>query len=293
MAAEVPVSVAIPTIGRTDPLRRCLESLAACAPRAAEILVVDQSQDPAVAQLVMEFAPAHARLVPCDGVGPSKARNVGLHAAQNAIVALTDDDCIVSTDWVGTAWQLMERDSERIVTGRVLPAGDPRAVPSTREDTTPRDFTGTLEMGVLFSNNMVVDRSLTLAAGGFDERFQTAEDNDLCYRWLKAGRRLQFEPSLVVWHLDWRTHDELVRLYVRYMEGEGLLYAKHLLHGDLRMLRLIGRDVGWWLRAVAAAVVKGTPRWADPRRAILRGLPVGLWRGWREFRREDGRGVDV
>jgi GT2 family glycosyltransferase len=140
---------------------------------------------------------------------------------------------------------------------------------------------------------MVVDRSLTLAAGGFDERFHTAEDNDLCYRWLKAGRRLQFEPSLVVWHLDWRTHDELERLYVRYMEGEGLLYAKHLLDGDLRMLRFIGRDVGWWLRGLAAAVMKGTPRWTDPRRAIIRGLPVGLWRGWREFRREDGRGADV
>ena len=130
MTTEVPVSVAIPTIGRLELLRRCLESLAACRPRAAELLVVDQSHDPAVAGLVAEFAPALARLVPCEGLGPSKARNAGLRAARNAIVAMTDDDCTVSPDWVGTAWRLMEVDAERIVTGRVLPEGDPRAVAS-------------------------------------------------------------------------------------------------------------------------------------------------------------------
>jgi GT2 family glycosyltransferase len=287
MAVEVlPVSVAVPTIGRLGPLRQCLQSLAACRPSADEILIVDQSRDPAVAELVAEFAAARARLLPCNGSGPATARNRALREARHAVVAMTDDDCTVSPDWVAAAWQLMEPDPAKIVTGRVLPAGDPRAVPSTNEDTTPRDFTGAPRTGALFSNNMVVNRELALAEGGFDERFGAeigAEDNDLCYRWLKAGRRLYFEPALVVWHHDWRTPAELERLYVRYMRGEGFLYAKHLRQGDLRMLRYVGRDLVWSLRGLAAGVVKRRPRWTDPRRAILRGLPEGLWLGWRVF----------
>jgi GT2 family glycosyltransferase len=296
MDTEVlPVSIAIPTIGRLGPLRQCLQSLAACRPCADEILVVDQSHDPAVAELVAEFASARARLVPCAGKGPASGRNTGLREAQHAVVAMTDDDCTVSEDWVATAWRLMESDPQKIVTGRVLPAGDPRAVPSTNEDTTPRDFTGAPRTNALFSNNMVLDRSLALAEGGFDERFGPeigAEDNDLCYRWLKAGRRLYFDPALVVWHHDWRTPAELERLYVQYMRGEGFLYAKHLHQGDLRMLRYIGRDLVWSLRGLAAGLMKRRPRWTDPRRAILRGMPAGLWQGWRVFWREPRRDAE-
>jgi GT2 family glycosyltransferase len=287
MASEVlPVSVAVPTIGRLGPLRQCLQSLAACRPRADEILVVDQSHDPAVVELVAEFASARARLVRCEGQGPASGRNTGLREARHDVVAMTDDDCTVSSDWIATAWQLMSSDPEKIVTGRVLPVGDPRAVPSTNEETTPRDFTGVPRTGALFSNNMVLNRSLALAEGGFDERFGPeigAEDNDFCYRWLKAGRRLHFDPGLVVWHYDWRAPAELERLYVTYMRGEGFLYAKHLRHGDLRMLRYMGRDLVWFLRGLASGVLKGRPRWTDPRRAILRGLSAGLWQGWQVF----------
>jgi GT2 family glycosyltransferase len=286
---RAPISVVVPTIGRVGELRQCLESLAACGPPASEIVVVDQSHDPAVADLAAEFARARARIALCAGRGAAAARNTGLGQARYEIVAMTDDDCTVSPDWVGTAWQLLRSDPERIVTGRVLPVGDPRAVPSTIEETVPRDFTGAPRTGALFSNNMVVQRSKALAQGGFDERFGPdigAEDNDFCYRWLKAGGRLHYEPALVVWHHDWRSPAELERVYLTYMRGEGFLYAKHLRQGDLRMLRYIGRDLYWWIRSLASGFLKGRPRWTDYRRATPRGLVSGLVLGWRVFWRD-------
>jgi len=292
MGSEVlPVSVAIPTIGRIGPLRQCLGSLTACRPCADEILVVDQSHDPAVAEVVAEFASARARVVSCARQGPAAGRNTGLREARHDIVAMTDDDCTVAADWVETAWQLMSADPEKIVTGRVLPVGDPRAVPSTNEETAPRDFTGVPRTGALFSNNMILNRPLALAEGGFDERFGPeigAEDNDFCYRWLKAGHRLYFEPGLVVWHHDWRTPEQLERVYFRYTRGEGFLYAKHLRQGDLRMIRYIGRDLASAFRGLLSGIAKGRPRWTDPRRAIWRGLPAGLWSGWRVYWRGAG-----
>lgn len=282
----LPISVAIPTIGRLPQLRACLESIARCSPSPDEILVVDQSHDPAVAELVAEFAFARARLVSCAGLGPAAARNTGLRGARRDVVAMTDDDCTVAPDWVETAWRLLSSDADRIVTGRVLPVGDSRAVPSTNEETIACDFTGTLRTGALFSNNMVLNRSLVLAEGGFDERFGPevgAEDNDLCYRWLKAGRRLHFDPALVVSHHEWRTPHELERLYVQYTRGEGFLYAKHLREGDLRMLRYLARDLVSAVFGLLSGLFKRRPRWTDPRRAIVRGVPAGLWNGWRVF----------
>ena len=281
-----PVSVVIPTLGRIEPLRSCLESLAACRPRADEILVVDQSGQSAVQELTDGFAPFGARLVRCTGRGVSKGRNLGMERAVHEVVLVTDDDCTVADDWVAIAWELMSREPAGIVTGRVLPVGDPLAVPSSKDDATPHDFTGEVQSGALFPNNMALGRSPVLAEGGFDERFgptEAAEDNEFCYRWTKAGHPLRYEPSLVVWHHDWRTPEQLEQLYVAYARGQGFFYAKHLRRGDPTMLSYIARDLYWALRGCAAALVKRRERWTDPRRGILRGLPRGLLDGWRAY----------
>jgi GT2 family glycosyltransferase len=281
-----PLSVVIPTIGRAKLLAECLRSVTACRPTAAEVLVVDQSHDPEVARVVDRFADLGARLVPCPGIGISRGRNVGLHAAAHDVVLVTDDDCTVAEDWVAVAWAAMETDPDKIVTGPVFAGGDPVTVPSTRDLTHERDFTGRLRSDLLSPHNMALNRSLAVALGGFDERFgprEVAEDGDFCYRWLKAGHRMHFEPGLRVWHHAWRTPEQLERVYVDYMRGVGFLYAKHLRSGDLRMLVYLARTLTAALRGLAAAVVKGRPRWSDPRRGTFRGLPVGLWRGFRVF----------
>lgn len=292
MSAErgvpLPVTVVVPTAGRVGPLRACLAAIASCEPPAAEVLVVDQSQDPEVAALCGAFAHAHVRLVPCFGRGVALGRNVGLGAAAHGVVLVTDDDCTVPPGWVEVAWRLSRVRPGAIVTGRVLPVGDPRAVPSTKDDPRPRDLSGERRGGLLFGNNMLLPRAAVLAAGAFDERFgpdEAAEDNEFCYRWLRAGGRLFYEPELVVDHHDWRSPEELERLYVRYARGEGFFYAKHLRGGDLRMLRFLARDLAWALRGLASALVKGREPWTDPRRGILRGLPGGFRAGWRAFAR--------
>ena len=284
-AATLPVTVVVPTLGRTS-LRGCVESLAACRPRAAEVLLVTQGNEDAASELAREFADADVRLVPCEGRGVARGRNLGLASAVHRLVLITDDDCTVAPDWIGTAAALAEAHPGAIVTGRVRPVGEPDLVPSFKDDPEPHDFTGEVHGGALFPNNMVCDREAVLAAGGFDERFgpdEAAEDNDFCYRWLKAGGRLRYEPSLVVYHHDWRSADELRRLYVRYARGQGFFYAKHLRRGDLTMLRWIGRDLYWAARGAAAARIKRRPDWVDPRRGIARGLPAGLARGWRVY----------
>lgn len=286
-AGPLPISIVIPTIGRPALLQRCLESIASCRPGPAEILVVDQSGG-VVADVVASHRGAGARLVPCDARGIAAGTNLGLQSASQGHVLVTHDDCTVAVDWVAVASRHARDTPRAIITGRVLPGGDPAAVPSTKVDETRYDFTGMAIPGQLYPANMLLPRDEVLGIGGFDERDTlrvAAEDNDLCYRWLRGGRSLAFEPDLVVWHHDWRSHDELARLYVNYGRGQGAFYAKHLAAGDVRILRFLAYDVRSGVRSVFGGVRHRRPRWSDPRRGMLRGLPEGLVAGFVESRR--------
>jgi GT2 family glycosyltransferase len=285
MIDVVPVSVIIPTIGRPSLLATCLDSVTACRPRPEEVLVVDQSQEIASGEVVRGFADLGVRLVKCEEVGLSRGRNLGLREASNDIVMVTDDDCTVAEAWVGCGWEAMT-DPTTIVTGQVRPAGGSQAVPSTKVETAPEDYTGTVRFNVLFAGNMVLNRQTLLSIGGFDERFgpsEPAEDNDLCYRWLKAGYGLRYEPNLVVWHHAWRTREDLEQLYVAYACGGGFFYAKHLRQGRADVIPFLLQDLKAAARGLASAVIRGRPRWTDYRRGLPRGLAVGFLRGWRTF----------
>jgi GT2 family glycosyltransferase len=285
MGDPVPVSAVIPTIGRVEPLRACLESIASCDPPPAEILVVDQSRQGEVESLVAGFEDRRARWIPCGGRGISLGTNVGLREARHEVVAVTHDDCTVAPTWAGVAWRLMEADGERIVTGSVVPVGDPQAVPVQRVDPVPREIAAeSLDYNALMPMSMVLNAPLVLAFGAFDERFdKAAEDKDLCYRWLLAGRRMTYEPELVVHHHDVRGHKELERTYVNYWRGVGRFFAKNLWRGDTRTLRFLAADLGSSISAMGERM-KGRPRWTDWRRGTVPGLALGLLEGAWLFR---------
>jgi GT2 family glycosyltransferase len=283
-ARVAPVTVLLPTIGRPDLVRRCLESLARCDPRADEVIVIDSSKDDAVARIASAFADMGTRAMPCPQPGIGAAFNLGLREARHEFVLLTNDDCTVERSWVERGHAHVRAKDDAIVTGRVLPDGDPRAVPSTIEDAVARHYAGKPDF-VLYTQCMALTRSTVLAFGGFDEHVRpSAEDNDLSYRWLRAGRRIHYEPDFVVWHHDWRTRDQLERLYVSYGIGQGMVYGKHLRRGDLLITRYLLADLLAGCRGVIARAVLGPRPYADSRLGLLRGLPVGLARGWRAKR---------
>jgi len=283
MSGVAPVSVVVPTVGRPELLRACLQSLADCEPPPAETIVVDQSEGDGVQRVVADFAGSGVRIVALNAPNKPLALNRGLEEALHDIVLVTDDDCTVAPSWVGAALTYMAEDPEAIVTGRVLPSGDRLAVPSIIDDEAAHDYTGELQYGALYGGNMACNRSLVLAHGGFDERLWIAEDNDLCWRWLRAGRRLRFEPNLVVWHHAWRSARELDRQYFVYGHGQGLFYAKHLRGKDFAVARFLVRDLYPGARGNTASHLRSRSAWPDPRRGLLRGLIVGLVEGWRTF----------
>jgi GT2 family glycosyltransferase len=273
------VSVIVRTIGRPALLAQLLESLAACDPLPAEIVVVDQSRAPETGQVVARHVAIGARTVVCDRRGRSLAANVGIAEARHAIVLLTDDDCLVAPDWVGVGYERLAGHPDLCLCGRLLPLGDPRAVPSRLERREPADWTGRpLEVNLLASN-MGCHRD---AAGevGFDEGLHAMEDWDFGVRWLRRGRRLHYEPRLLAYHDDWREPEDVERAWVEYGEGCGLFYAKLLRRGDPLALSFALRDLQAGAAALGARLLYG-PRWWDGRLGVVRGMARGLAAGLR------------
>ena len=215
------------------------------------------------------FDAVGARTIRCDEPGLGTAFNIGLAEARHEIVLLTNDDCTVEP--LGSfGWECVDSDPDAIVSGRVRPQGDPDVVPSTIDDPIRRDHVGGPGF-VLYTQCMALRGSDVLGFGGFDGRIRpSAEDNDLSYRWLRAGRRIRYEPDFVVWHQDWRTREQLERMYVGYGVGQGMVYAKHLRRGDLVVARFLARDLYAIGRGFARRVVRGPPPVVDWRFGFAR-----------------------
>jgi GT2 family glycosyltransferase len=275
--------VVITNIGRSAQLERCVGSIVRCDPAPDQVLVVDQSPELVARAVVRSYANAPIRHVPCAGRGIATGTNLGLRCATSPHVLVTHDDCTVAPDWIAAAARHVRVHPRAILTGRVMPVGDPLAVPSTKVSEISHDYTGDPgSYGALYPANMLLPRDELLAFGAFDERRSlrlAAEDNDLCYRWLSAGRELRYEPDLVVFHHDWRSREQLAALYVRYARGQGAFYAKHLISRDPRVARFLWADVKRGVGAMLHARRHSTEPDTAEARGILRGLPVGLATG--------------
>jgi len=277
------VSVAIPTIGRMEMLRKCLGSLSAGDSHPREILILDQSQDNAVMNLASELPGVQIRVVTCNGKGIARNMNLALEASTTNRILVTHDDCVVDRQWVKNGASALRANPDGIITGPVLPGGgDPKAVPSVINRGGYIDFTGTLMHGALYPNNMGLHCSSALDIGGFDERkgFQTAaEDLDFSYRWLKSGRSMKYIPDISVTHNDWRQPSELTRLYKHYARCAGRFYGKHLLAGDAHIAKQVGKDLRKGVLAWKRKFVSGTPRWQDEQLELPLWVPIGVIEG--------------
>jgi len=245
-------------------LRETIESILAGDELPAQIVIVDQGDEPADLSSVAESAGCDVVQVRVPAMGASRARNEGIAAAREPILVFTDDDVQVDPGWLRIlVTRLTDAPERTAVTGRVLPGVDEAGighVPSVSRRTDPEVFSGRLYADVLFSNNMALRRSAFDEVGRFDERlgpgspFRNAEDNDLGFRLLEAGYQIAFVPEAVVYHRAWRGRRATVALGWEYGFGQGAFYAKHASVRDRHMLRRLGRNIRWRLRRIPSHV---------------------------------------
>jgi len=115
------ISAVVPTRNRPDHAVLCAGSILSNTGDVFELLIVDQSDDEATERALAVYAgDRRFRYIRSSSRGLSAARNVGVEQSTAPIIAFTDDDCRVSTDWLQQITTLFEQEPEAaLVFGKV------------------------------------------------------------------------------------------------------------------------------------------------------------------------------
>lgn len=276
------VSVIIPTLGRPL-LRDAMQSIVDGTAWPALLVVLDQSSSSAVATWVAELRARGmaAEHIPSTQRGVAAARNRALERLRTRFVAVNDDDQLVEPEWLERMVAHLRAHPDVIVTGRVMPERD--GVPSVK--TSPDSATYTrpsLVSDPLYAGNMGCALATIARIGPFDEDplLRSAEDCEWCYRALRAGVPIVYNPAVGVLHRDWRDPAQLAATYRNYARSQGGFYGKYLRRRDwfiaLRASADVARGLRRWIRGV---VGQDTQRAAMGRAFVvdlMRGIGTGL-----------------
>ena len=259
-----------------------------------ELLVIDQS----TADDTMECVLGHAddprvHYVRTSTIGLSRSRNLALAEATHDIIIMTDDDCVISSNFVRTMIaELSSPHPATLVFADVLDPdiGAPTWTPVNRA---PAGYTvdsvqkwrSNDGVNIGIGAAMAFRRRSVVELGGFDEElgaggtYQSAEDTDLALRVLLRGGTIK----------------RITRTWVHHHGGRDYLTTRQLIHGGLfgagatcgKLVRaghrsVIGYFAGVWWNVVLVPTFQAVRRGRRPtvvRRAtnLLRGFVAG-WR---------------
>jgi GT2 family glycosyltransferase len=263
-----PVCVIIATRNRGDSVIMTIKSILQNHYPDFSLLVVDQS-DNALTQEAVQIFQSNPRFryfrTATKGLGVS--HNLAISRATTEIIAITDDDCEVPTDWllqIAQAFQVDERVG--LVFGNVLPTTYDMTsgyIPEFKRDTaymitgTESDFSQGMGMGAC----MALRRSAWEAVHGFDQSLGpgsplgSLEDRDLAVRIVLAGYYVYLSPSLQVIHYGFRSYQDMAKLSFQDWFGFGSNYAKYLKSGYWSISRYLFQQM-WLGQAVSRCLYR-------------------------------------
>ncbi len=255
-------SVVVPTRNRPRQALECAETILE-SDGFSELVVVDQSDTPETEQILSRIRDKRLRYVRTATRGVSLGRNIGIETSAGEIVALTDDDCRVSRDWVQQMTRVFASDPDvAIVCGRVQVPVELQAQ-GFAEWFEPRYRTlkgryppGEKDWGI--TANMGIRRDALARIGLFDGMLgagaplRSGSEPDLLFRALRAGFTVVNAEEVVVDHLGIRPFGPEARRLIRgYGVGTGAALFKHVRLGD-------PAGVGVYLRFLGGTVLRVT-----------------------------------
>lgn len=299
---EPPITVVIATRDRGERVVGAVTSVQSNAYPDWELIVVDQSRDDRTEAALRRFSDdARIRYLRSPTRGVSHGRNIGIDQARTELVAITDDDCEVSSDWLralAAAFATHERIG--VVFGNVLPGPHDRAlgfIPAYVRDARfcARGMRDKHQVEGM-SACMGLRRSVWQVLGGFDPMlgvgapFKSAAESDLTIRALLAGYFGYETPDVAVVHHGFRTWAEGRALIHRYWYGTGAMFAKHAKRGHWSVLRLLLQLAWRWAfgRSRVADSLGGDRYRALRLWSFIRGFAAGWRTPSTPFRRPPG-----
>lgn len=231
------ISLVMATVGRSEEIRRLVDSLAAQSETRFELIAVDQNPDDRLVPILAEatargLAVRHLRL---DQPNLSLARNLGIAAAAYDIVGFPDDDCWYDPTCLAEIGQSFAAGHDPDACIALWEDRDPECagLPAhvLQWPTVSRFRSVPISSITLFVRRRSLDR-----VGGFDTRlgvgrwFGSGEETDLIMSLVRGGQRVRFVPSARVHHAVGGQQHQPAGYWQalrRRARGTGAIYAKH------------------------------------------------------------------
>lgn len=249
------LSLVVPTLKRDEDLAAMFASMRAQSVTDFELIIIDQNSDDRVVRYVDEARSTglSVRHVKRSEPGATAARNAGLALAKGQFVAFPDDDCWYEPQVVERALAYFDATPDvGALIGHWCEHDPARTRPGeTLDPARWRVFKGGhVACFALFFRTCVLR-----GVGGFAENFGPgryfgcAEEEDLAFRLIKNGTRIDYVPDIDIHH----PHADMPQLTAAqrrrnrlYGRGTGGVLAKHKLP-----LWVIGRGlVGPFVQAL-------------------------------------------
>jgi GT2 family glycosyltransferase len=221
------------------------------------LIVIDQGASEAVAEWLdhMKSFGINTRHIISNQRGRSAGINRGLEQVETRFVAITDDDCFVTSSWLVNMNACLQQEPGVIFTGRVDQAGDDQVAFSTVTSGEHKRFDRPqLKVHPFIGGNAGLAMEVVRQIGLFDEHpcLQSAEDSDYGYRALRLGIPIAYNPDIVLVHYHWRNESQRLARYKDYARSQGGFYGTHLRWGNWiiwqQALRDLVRGPIRWLR---------------------------------------------
>jgi glycosyltransferase involved in cell wall biosynthesis len=200
------VSLVIPTLNSAKTIRKTLESIKLLNYSNFEIIVVDGNSTDGTLDIVKEYKDAYnLRIVIEERRGRGVAYNRGVLESKGKYVAFLDSDATIATPgWISEAVKVMEADDKiAVVFTKVYSPPDSTVMQKAIDTFLCKGFTT--------ANGAVYRRDAVLKVGGFNEKMNYMQEDELLFRLKKAGYTFSVNYSDYIYHY----HRNSLRSYIK------------------------------------------------------------------------------
>jgi GT2 family glycosyltransferase len=271
--ATLRATIVIPVCNAADYTRACLDELAVRGGAGLEVVVVDNGSTDATAAVLADHP--DVRVVRnAENRGFAAAVNQGIGVARAPVVCVLNNDTLLTDGWLEPLLAQLEKDprialvgpctsyakgrQQVDLTGGARPLADLAEMRRLAGEWCARERGQIEDVAFLSGFCFVARRADLLPIGGLAAEYGrgTFEDDELCRRLRRAGRRLVVARDSFVWHFGNRTFQALgVDLQQQQAENWKTFAARH--QGDGGLLARSAAESSQWgdcLRVAVAAL---------------------------------------
>lgn len=178
------------------------------------------------------------RIIETGIVTPGKKRDLALRYSKGDVYAFIDDDAYPCKEWLNNALTILEDETIGGVGGPAITAKTEniyemasgkvfesfmcngvfkyRYLPTTRKD-----------VDDIPSVNLIVKKDIFEKVGGFDCNYYPGEDTKLCMKIINEGKRLVYDPCILVYHHRRPLFVKHIKQIANYAKHRGYFAKSH------------------------------------------------------------------